>query len=52
MAEWRTGERDSAREWYDRAVAWMDEHESDDAELRRFRAEAAKLLGVPEKDAG
>ena len=52
MAEWRTGKRDSAGEWYDKAVAWMDEHKPDDAELRRFRAEAAKLLGVPEKDAG
>ena len=36
----------NAREWYDKAVAWMDEHKPDDEELKRFRAEASELLGT------
>jgi tetratricopeptide (TPR) repeat protein len=44
MAQWRRGERDQARSWYDRAVEWMDRFEPNDQELRRFRAEAKALL--------
>jgi tetratricopeptide (TPR) repeat protein len=47
MAHWQLGEKDKARTWYDRAVAWMDKHKPHDEELRRFRAEAAELLGIP-----
>jgi tetratricopeptide (TPR) repeat protein len=46
MAQWRLGEKDRGHRWYDRAVKWMDENASDNEELRRFRAEAAELLGV------
>jgi tetratricopeptide (TPR) repeat protein len=47
MAHWQLGERDEARQWYDRAVRWMGEnHSAYDDELRRFRAEAAELLGL------
>jgi len=46
MAHWRLGEKGKARAWYDRAVRWMDEKQPADEELRRFRAEAAGLLGV------
>jgi tetratricopeptide (TPR) repeat protein len=46
MARWQLGEKDQARTWYDHAVRWMDEHKPRDKELRRFRAETAKLLGV------
>ena len=49
MAHWRLGEKDKAREWYDRAVRWMDKNPSKNEELRRFRAEAAELLGLTEK---
>jgi hypothetical protein len=56
MAHWQLGEKDEARKYYDKAVAWMDKNKPDDEELRRFRAEAAALLGVPDgagvKDAG
>jgi len=46
MAHWRLGHKDQARTWYDRAVQWMDNHNPKDDDLRRYRAEAATLLGV------
>jgi tetratricopeptide (TPR) repeat protein len=46
MAHWQLGDEEQARKWYDQAVAWMDKHQPDDEELRRFRAEAAALLGI------
>jgi tetratricopeptide (TPR) repeat protein len=48
MAHWKLGEKDKAREWYDKAVDWMDKNKPQDEELKRFRAEAAALLGVTE----
>ena len=45
MAHWRLGEQDQAHEWYDRAVTWMDQNASTNAELRRFRTEADELIG-------
>ncbi len=47
MAHWQLNEKDKARAWYEKAVAWMDKHKPDDEELKRFRAEAAALLGLP-----
>jgi tetratricopeptide (TPR) repeat protein len=51
MAHWHIGEKDKARQWFRRAVQWMDKHRPDlekdseqQEELRRFRAEAAELL--------
>ena len=38
---------DTARNWYDRAVRWMNQRAPRDPELIRFRAEAATLLGLP-----
>jgi tetratricopeptide (TPR) repeat protein len=41
--------QEGAREWYDKAVAWMEEHafhDEDLKELKRFRAEAEELLGI------
>jgi tetratricopeptide (TPR) repeat protein/tRNA A-37 threonylcarbamoyl transferase component Bud32 len=46
MIRWRTGGRDEARRWYDKAVGWMAEHRSDDPEPRHLRAEAEVLLGI------
>ena len=46
MAHWQLGNKVEARQWYDRAVAWMEKNRPKDEELRRFRAEAAELLGV------
>ena len=49
MAHWRLGAKDKAREWYDRAVRWMDDNQPKDEELRRFRAEAEDVLGLKKK---
>jgi eukaryotic-like serine/threonine-protein kinase len=49
MAHWQLGEKDKAREWYDRAVAWMDKNQPENEDFRRFRAEAAQLMNLEEK---
>jgi len=49
MTAWQLGDHDEARQWYDRAVLWMDEHNPNDKELRRFRAEAAELLRIKDR---
>ena len=45
MAHWQLGNEDEARQWYERAVKWMEEFQAADKELQRFRAEAEELLG-------
>jgi serine/threonine protein kinase/tetratricopeptide (TPR) repeat protein len=45
---WRLGHKDLARRWFDKATAWMDKNPTRAETLRRYRAEAAKLLGIPE----
>jgi tetratricopeptide (TPR) repeat protein len=60
MAHWRTGNRDEARQWYDRAIEWLEQNPSAikdskaraNKELNRIRSEAAELLGVNEKKQG
>jgi hypothetical protein len=47
MACWQLGRRDEARQWYDRAVRRMEKDPPHNHELRRIRAEAAALLGLP-----
>jgi eukaryotic-like serine/threonine-protein kinase len=44
MAQWRLGQEEQARQWYDLAAGWMDRNPSQTEELRRFRAEAKALL--------
>jgi WD40 repeat protein len=53
MAHWQLDEREKARQWYDRAVLWMEKNKHQlegnkqwPEELRRFRGEAAALLGI------
>ena len=46
MAHWQKGDKDQARQWYDKAVNGMEKNKSRDEDLRRFRAEAAAVLGV------
>jgi tetratricopeptide (TPR) repeat protein len=46
MAQWQLNEKDKARAWYERAVAWMDKHNPQNKELKRFREEATALLGL------
>src|SRR5262249_14338469 len=56
MAHWKQGRQKEALQWYERASAWLEENQQALAkdkphqeELRRFRAEAARLLGIKEK---
>jgi hypothetical protein len=46
MAYHQLGERDKARRYYDEAVQWMDKHAPQHRDLRRFRTEAAQMLGI------
>jgi serine/threonine protein kinase/tetratricopeptide (TPR) repeat protein len=46
MAHWQAGDKAQARHWYDRADRWMVRQESRAPKLRRWRAEAAALLGI------
>ncbi len=48
LAHWKLGNRAEARQWYDRAVAWMEKNAPADKELRRFRTEAAELMKIKE----
>lgn len=50
MAYWQSDNKDEARKWFDRAVTWMEKNQPQNEELRRFRTEAAELLGVKEDD--
>jgi serine/threonine protein kinase len=49
MARWRLGDKHQARQWFDKAVGWMEKKKSSDEELHRFRAEAAELLETVKK---
>jgi superkiller protein 3 len=51
MARWQLGEKESARQWFDKSVQWMEAHQQTDEELKRVHAEAAALLGPPGKAA-
>jgi tetratricopeptide (TPR) repeat protein len=46
MAHWHRGDRELARQWYDRALQRIKKSTPDE-ELRRFQKEAAALLGIP-----
>jgi tetratricopeptide (TPR) repeat protein len=46
MARWELGEREEARAWFAKAVRWMEAGLAENEELKRFRAEAAGLLGM------
>ena len=50
MVHSRLGEKDKARELYDRAVHWMDKNQPTNEELRRFQAEASELLELKAKN--
>jgi superkiller protein 3 len=49
MAHWQLGHKEEACKWYDQAVQWMDKNQPKNEELRRYRAEAAELLGIEKK---
>jgi tetratricopeptide (TPR) repeat protein len=48
IAYWHQGQKAEAHEWFERAVRWREEHNPNDADLRRFHAEAATLLRLPQ----
>jgi tetratricopeptide (TPR) repeat protein/tRNA A-37 threonylcarbamoyl transferase component Bud32 len=48
-AHWKLGQREQARTWYGKAVEWMDKNAPQSEEFRRFRAEAAQVLGITGK---
>jgi serine/threonine protein kinase/Flp pilus assembly protein TadD len=46
MAHAQLGETEKAKRHYQQAVQWMQDHEPNDPQLLRFRAEAEALLGL------
>jgi tetratricopeptide (TPR) repeat protein len=51
MAHWHLGDKDEARQWYDRGLQWMVKNNANNEELRRTDAEATSLLGVKDRTA-
>ena len=51
MAHWQNGDREQARRWFDKAVAWTRAKAPNVPGLRRWWSEAAELLGQPGPDA-
>jgi tetratricopeptide (TPR) repeat protein len=51
MAHWQLDDKDQARQWYDKAVDWMDKNQPQNEELQRFHTEAAELLGIIPREA-
>jgi Flp pilus assembly protein TadD len=52
MAHWRQGDRQQARKWYEQALERSRGNKSPDGDLRRYRTEAAELLGISSGAAG
>jgi tetratricopeptide (TPR) repeat protein len=53
MAHWRLGHKDEGQKWYNQSIAWIEQHRVElrknkprDALYRRYRAEAATLMGL------
>jgi hypothetical protein len=49
MAHHQLGRPEEVCKYHDQAVQWMQKHQPDHEELRRFRAEAAGLLKPSKK---
>ena len=47
MAYVQKGEKNEARKWFDKAVAWTKEKDPKNVELLQFWKEAAELLSQP-----
>jgi len=50
MAHWQLGQEDEARQSYQKAAKWMEQNDPEDNDLRRFRTEAAELLGIKNEE--
>ena len=46
MTHQKLGHIDTASDWYDKAVAWMEKNQPSNEELGRFRKEATMLLKI------
>jgi Tfp pilus assembly protein PilF len=48
MTNWRLGDQPTARDWYSKAVTWLEQNSTaqHDEELARFRAEAEAMLAI------
>jgi hypothetical protein len=49
MAHWQLSNKNEARQWYDKGVAWMEKNQHPE-DLLRFGAEAAELLAIETED--
>ena len=49
MTHMQLGDKDQARRSYEQALEWEEKHKANDEDLRRFRSEAAEILGVEER---
>jgi uncharacterized protein HemY len=45
MAHWKRGDKEKARTWFDKGVAWMGQNSLDNLDLEAIRAEAKATLG-------
>jgi Flp pilus assembly protein TadD len=52
MAHWQSGNKDKARKFYEQGVLWIERYAPLDDDLRRFRSEAAALMGLGEPATG
>jgi len=46
MAYWQCADKEQARQRYDEAIRWMQQHAPNDPRLHSFRDEAEKLMGL------
>ncbi|MCH8047422.1 MAG: hypothetical protein IID44_27300 [Planctomycetes bacterium] len=46
MAHWQLDNKQQARQWHERAVAWLQQNQPKQPAFRRFCVESAELLGV------
>ena len=46
MAHWQLGDKEEARQWFDKGAQWMDAHNAHSETMVRFRNEAAESLGL------
>ena len=51
LAHWQEGDKVKAGSWFDRAVAWMKQHNAKDLGLHQLWTEAAERLGQAGPDA-
>ena len=52
LSLWRSDRKEEARQWYDKAVKWLDTRRPESEELRRFREEAEALVKEAKDDGG